>query len=42
MKWKGASDSEGVALRLQLMSGDRKGEDEKFDSMVELHKKLMK
>ena len=42
MRWKGAGELDGVALRLQLMSEDREGEEEKFGDMVALYTKLMK
>lgn len=42
MKWKGASESEGVAIRLQLVSEEKKEEEERFEEMQALYQKLVK
>ena len=42
MKWKGASESDGVAIRLQLVSEEKKEEEERFEEMQALYQKLVK
>ena len=42
MKWRSAPEAEGVALRVQLMSEDKEGEESKMKEMVALHSRLMK
>lgn len=42
MKWKGASSSEGLALRMQLMSENQAEENQRFEEMEGLLEKLMR
>jgi hypothetical protein len=42
MRWKGAGEAEGVALRVQLVSEERRDEEAKFLEMVDLHERLVR